>query len=122
MRRPRAALLQVEYQAEQLMEAQSATTDRDAEFEQLEGALSSERAAVAYLKERLQKAGAVEEQLQMQVLAALHLHRASVRLLHTWWPENKKLTLYQCCILCLWGCLHDAECQCPTQHPQPLAA
>ena len=122
------ALLQVEYQAEQLMEAQSAATDRNAEFEQLEGALSSERAAVTRLKERLQKAGAVEEQLQMQVLAALHLHRVSVRLLHIWWPENKKLTLCQCCIPCLWGCLHEqlerlvhSECQCPTQHLQVLA-
>ena len=91
-------LLQVEYQAEQLMEAQSATADRDAEFEQLEGALSSERAAVTRLRERLQKAGAVEEQLQMQVLAASHLHRASMRLQHIWWPRNQKHTLCQCCI------------------------
>ena len=93
MCRPQEALLQVEYQAEQLMEAQSATTDRDAEFDRLEGALTSERAAVTRLKERLQKAGAVEEQLQMQVLAAWHLHRASVWLLHIWCPRNRQHTL-----------------------------
>ncbi len=108
------------------MEAQSATTDRDAEFEQLEGALSSERAAVTQLKERLQKARAVEEQLQMQVLAALHLHRASVWLLHIQWPRNRGIPFVSDASPCLWGCLHEwlerlsheAECQSLTQRTQ----